>query len=133
MPKPPAWKDADPREYTVAYVEQAIARYERDGLDAMKNYYNSVASFEGQFYMFIMDANDLYIVHPLLPHLIGTDIKDVVGSDGQELGKEIAAATEEGHWVDYLWPHPFYLAGCPEGRLRSAARRVDLRLGLLPA
>ena len=112
--EPPAWKDADPREYTVTYVEQAIARYERDGLDAMKNYYNSVASFEGQFYMFIMDANDLYIVHPLLPHLIGTDIKDVVGSDGYELGKEIAEATEEGHWVDYLWPHPFTLQDAPK-------------------
>ena len=103
---PPAWKDADPVEYTVTYVEQAIARYEREGLDAMVNYYNSVASFHGQWYMFIIDANDLYIVHPIFPQLRGTDIKDVVGSDGYELGKEIAKATEEGHWVEYLWPHP---------------------------
>ena len=102
----PPWKDADPVEYTVTYVEQAIARYEREGLDAMVNYYNSVASFHGQWYMFIIDASDLYIVHPIFPQLIGTDIKNVVGSDGQELGKEIAQATEEGHWVEYLWPHP---------------------------
>ena len=107
--EPPAWKDADPHEYTVTYVENAIARYDRDGLEAMKHYYNSVASFEGQWYMFIMDANDLYIVHPVFPHLIGTDIKDVVDTDGYELGEEIAKATEEGHWVDYLWPHPFTL------------------------
>ena len=112
--EPPAWLDADPREYTVTYVEQAIARYERDGLDAMINYYNSAVSFEGQWYMFIMDANDMYIVHPLLPHLIGTDIKDVVGSDGYELGKEIATATEEGHWVAYPWPHPFTLHETPK-------------------
>ena len=112
--EPPAWKDADPREYTVTYVEQAIARYDRDGLEAMKHYYNSVASFEGQWYMFIMDANDIYIVHPLLPHLVGTDLKDVVGADGYELGKEIVKAADEGHWVDYLWPHPATLQDAPK-------------------
>ena len=64
--EPPAWKGVDPREYTVTYVEKAIARYDRDGLDALKHYYNSVASFEGQWYMFIMDENDFYIVHGLL-------------------------------------------------------------------
>ena len=112
--EPPAWLDADPHEYTVTYVEQAIARYERDGLNAMINYYNSVISFEGQWYMFIMDANDIYLVHPLLSDLIGTDIKEVVGSDGYELGKEIAKATEEGHWVEYPWPHPFTLQETPK-------------------
>ena len=112
--EPPAWKDADPREYTVAYVKSAIARYDRDGLEAMKHYYNSVASFEGQWYLFVMDANDLYIVHPLFRNLIGTDIKGVVGSDGYELGKEIAKATEEGHWVEYLWPHPTTLLEVPK-------------------
>ena len=112
--EPPTWKDADPREYTVAYVEKAIERYESDGLDAMKAYYNSVASFEGQWYMFIMDANDIYIAHGLLADLIGTDIKDVVGSDGYELGKDIAKATEEGIWVNYLWPHPLTLQEVPK-------------------
>ena len=107
--EPPAWKGADPEEYTVTYVENAIARYDRDGLEVMKHYYNSVASFEGQWYMFIMDANDLYIVHPVFPHLIGTDIKGVVDTDGYELGEEIAKATADGHWVEYLWPHPFTL------------------------
>ena len=107
--EPPAWKGADPEEYTVTYVENAIARYDRDGLEVMKHYYNSVASFEGQWYMFIMDANDLYIVHPVFPHLIGTDIKGVVDTDGYELGEEIAKSTADGHWVEYLWPHPFTL------------------------
>ena len=110
----PAWKDADPSEYTVEYVERAIARYERDGLEAMTAYYNSVAAFEGEWYLFAMDAEDIYFVHPLFPHLIGTDIKNVVGSDGYELGKEIAKATEEGHWVEYLWPHPLTLREVPK-------------------
>ena len=110
----PAWRDADPREYTVAYVDRAIERYEQDGLDAMLNYYNSVASFEGEWYLFATDASDVYHVHPLLPQLIGRDIKDVVGSDGYELGKELAKATEEGVWVEYLWPHPVTLKEVPK-------------------
>ena len=106
----PAWQDADPREYTVDYVDRAIARYQRDGLQSMLDYYNSVASFEGQWYLFATDANDVYHVHPLISRLIGTDIKDVVGSDGYELGRELAKAGEgEGVWVEYLWPHPVTL------------------------
>ncbi len=112
----PPWQDADPREYTVAYVNQAIERYERDGLQSMLNYYNSVASFEGEWYLFATDANDVYHVHPLLGRLIGTDIKDVEGSDGYELGKELAKAVDggEGVWVEYLWPHPVTLKEVPK-------------------
>ena len=111
---PPAWRDADPGEYTVQYVSEAIARYERDGLESMLNYYNSVASFEGEWYLFATDANDIYHVHPLLPQLIGTDIKNVQGSDGYKLGEELAKATEEGVWVEYLWPHPVTLKEVPK-------------------
>ena len=118
---PPAWRDADPREYTVQYVHQAIERYERDGLESMLNFYNSVASFEGEWYLFATDANDVYHVHPLLPALIGTDIKDVVGSDGYELGRALAEATDEGVWVEYLWPHPVTLNEVP--KISYAVRR----------
>ena len=112
----PPWQGADQREYTVQYVERAIERYQRDGLESMKNYYNSVASFEGEWYLFATDADDIYHVHPLLPRLIGTDIKDVVGSDGYELGNELAAAVDggEGVWVEYLWPHPVNLREVPK-------------------
>ncbi len=112
----PAWRDADPREYTVQYVHEAIERYERDGLQSFLSYYNSVASFEGEWYLFATDADDIYHVHPLIPRLIGTDIKDVVGSDGFELGKELAKAVDggEGVWVEYLWPHPVTLKEAPK-------------------
>ena len=112
---PPEWRDADPRDYTVKYVHEAVERYERDGLESFLNYYNSVASFEGEWYLFATDENDIYHVHPLLPQLLGTDIKDVVGSDGYELGKELAKAGEgEGVWVEYLWPHPVTLKEVPK-------------------
>jgi signal transduction histidine kinase len=80
----------------------------------LKAYYNSVASFESQWYLFVIDVNDIYIIHPFLPRLVGTDIKDVKGSDGFELGKEFAKATEEGHWIEYLWPHPVTLKEVPK-------------------
>ncbi len=113
---PPAWRDADPREYTIQYVSQAIERYENEGLESMLNYYNSVASFEGEWYLFATNENDIYHVHPLISGLIGTDIKNVVGSDGYELGKELAKAADggEGVWVEYLWPHPVTLKEVPK-------------------
>ena len=114
------WLEADPREYTLRYVQRAIQRYDRDGLESMLNYYNSVASFEGQWYLFATDEKDIYNVHPLLPHLRGTDLKDVVDSSGFELGKALAAATESGVWVEYLWPHPVTLLESP--KIAYAAR-----------
>lgn len=90
-------------------MQRAIERYDSDGLESVTQFHNSVAAFEGQFYLFAMDENDICFIHPLFPRLIGTDIKDAVGSDGFELGREIAKATEEGIWVEYLWPHPVTL------------------------
>ena len=118
---PPAWRDADPMEYTVQYVNRAVERYETEGLDSLLNYYNSVASFEGEWYLFATDEQDIYHVHPLLPQLIGTDIKEVRGSDGYELGKELAQATDQGVWVEYLWPHPVTLKEVP--KVSYAVRR----------
>ena len=102
--------ETDPqREYTVAYVNRAIERYQQDGLAAMKAYYNSVASYECEWYLFATDANDIYHVHPLVPSLIGTDIKDLTAKDvnGNPLGEELAKAGEgQGVWVEYMWLHP---------------------------
>ena len=120
--EPPAWRDAEPREYTITYVDNAIERYKTYGLQGLRDYYNSVASHEGQWYLFATDANDIYIVHGLLSHLIGTDIKDVQSSDNPNLGEDIAAATEEGIWVEYLWPHPVTLQDAPKV---AYAKRYD--------
>ena len=117
----PAWKDVDPREYTVTYVENAIARYDREGLEALQSYYTSVGSFEGQWYLFATDADDIYVLHPLISRLIGTDIKDVTDSTGYELGKEIAKATEDGIWVEYLWPASLHLERGAQDRVCRAA------------
>ncbi len=71
---------------TKEYVNRAIRYYDDNGLDATIAYYNSRESFDGQFYLFMMDENDIYLVHPFLPDLIGTDIKAVTSSDNPQLG-----------------------------------------------
>ena len=88
------------------YVANATARYDQEGLEATIDHYNSRDSMDEQFYLFLIGADDIYLAHPIFPHLIGTDIKDVVSSDGYQTGNEIARATEAGHWVHYLWPNP---------------------------
>ena len=114
-PTEPEWHGADPEEYTIKYVEDAIARYEEYGLQPTLGYYNSIASYEGQWYLFATDENDIYIIHPLLPQLRGTDIKDVVDTSGFELGQEFANVEEDGSaWIEYLWPHPFTFQDAPK-------------------
>ena len=53
-----------PADYTGFFVENAISRYETQGLDATLAYYNSEESVDGQWYVFIIDENDLVIGHP---------------------------------------------------------------------
>ncbi len=102
---PPVSKD-DPEAFTYAFVQEAIARYEFEGVEATIAYYNNPANVNGQWYMLITDENDIYVAHVLRPDFIGTDIKDIPGLDGSPLGVEIAKATGSGLWIEYLWPNP---------------------------
>ena len=104
----------DWRDYTMEYVDRAIDLYDQRGLEAVQEYYNSSESHVGEWYLFAIDENDIYVLHGLFPRLIGTDIKEVKDSTGYELGKDIAKATEEGRWIEYLWPHPVTLTEVPK-------------------
>ena len=96
-----------PADYTRHFVDQAIRRYETDGLDATLAYYNSQESVDGQWYVFIIDENDLVIAHPD-PSRLGLDVKGPVGTDvnGYNFGPEMLSATEEGKWVSYVYRNP---------------------------
>ena len=60
----------------------------------------------GQWYVFITDEHNIYLAHPVKPEFVGTDITQIPGIDGTRIGAEIAMATEEGRWTEYLWPNP---------------------------
>ena len=94
-------------DYTKHVVANAIARYEADGLDAAVAHYNSPDSVDGQWYVFIIDQNDLVIAHPD-PQRLGLDLNGWVGTDanGYEYGPDMLAADENGKWVSYVYNNP---------------------------
>ena len=83
-----------PAEYTRFFVDNAISRYETQGLDATLAWYNREVSIDGQWYVFIIDENDLVIAHPD-PGRLGLDVKGWVGTDanGYNFGPEMLSAT----------------------------------------
>ena len=94
-------------EDTRVFVDAAIARYESEGLEATLAHYNREESVDGQWYVFVIDADDLVIAHPD-PNRRGLDLKGWVGTDanGYHFGPEMLAATEEGKWVSYVYQNP---------------------------
>ena len=95
---------ADRAGFTVAMVEKALQRYDAQGREATVDYYNSPASVDGEWYVFIVDENDEIIAHAN-PDLLGESLHGPVGVDitGYRQGEAIAGATEEGKWVDYIF------------------------------
>ena len=105
---------ADPAGYTQAFVERAIHRYNAEGRQATLDYYNSPQSIDGQWYVFIADA-DTMLAHAAVPALVGRSSTDIRGPDGFPINQQIAAvATAEGAWVDYTWVNP--ISGAPEAK-----------------
>ena len=96
----------DPEAFAIALVQAAVDLYKTEGRDAVAVYYNDPASVDGQWYVFITDANDLFVAHAPRPDFIGVDLKNVIRLDGSSLGAEIAMATSDGRWTEYLWPNP---------------------------
>ncbi len=96
-----------PAEYTKFFVQNAISLYETQGLDATLAYYNREGSIDGQWYVFIIDENDLVIAHPD-PGRLGLDLKGRVSIDANRynFGPEMLSATEEGKWVSYVYQNP---------------------------
>ena len=98
---------SDAPSYTKAFVQQATNLYDAVGLEETLAYYNRPESIDGQWYVFIIDENDLAIGHPD-PGRLGLDLKGWVGTDanGYNFGPEMLSATEEGKWVSYVYRNP---------------------------
>lgn len=95
----------NPAAYTRAFVQEAIARYNSEGRDATLDYYKDPASVDGQWYIFIVE-DGINIGSATRPDLIGTSTKERKDITGKPYGLEIAEATEEGRWVDYVFLNP---------------------------
>ena len=98
--RPPS--ESDEPSYTKYFVQQAIDRYRDQGRQAAFDYYNSPASVNGQWYVFIIEDNDT-IIHPTRPELRGTSPTHRTGVYGKPYGLELVAAPADGVWVDYVF------------------------------
>ena len=96
-----------PAEYTKFVVENAISRYETEGMDATLAYYSRPESVDGQWYVFIIDENGKIIGH-YDTNRLELDLNGWVGTDanGYNFGTEMLTATEDGKWVSYVYNNP---------------------------
>ena len=100
---------SDPAAYTKAFVQQAIDRYELNGLEETVEYYNTQESIDEQWYVFIFDIRPVLIADAENPNMVGRNARTVLGSNGYPLGEAIvgaARANPEGVWLDYNFVDP---------------------------
>ncbi len=95
-----------PAQYTQSLVQEAMERYDREGRDAVIEYYNNPEIVDGQWYVFILDEDGISVAHPTRKDLIGTDRSQAKDVNGKPYGQELVAATEQGRWVSYVFGNP---------------------------
>ena len=94
----------NPAAYTRSYVQDAIRLYNREGRQALTDYYNSPESMDGQWYMFIVDEHNVMFVHHD-PEYAGTDFLTITDPTGYRSGEAISKTTEQGQWFTYIAPN----------------------------
>ena len=116
----------EPAGYTQTLVDNALAMYEEDGLEATLDYYNSEDSVDGQWYVFVLELNGDIIGH-YDPESRGQNLSGPIGTDvnGYNFGPDMLTADEDGKWVSYVFHNP------ATGELGSKHSWVIERDGLL--
>ena len=105
----PVPSTSQPDVYTKYVAQQAIDYYIANGLDATLDYYNSIASVDGEWYVFIADENDVVIAHATVPSRRGGYLRDPstrTDITGFFYGPVLADASELGRWVTYRFLNP---------------------------
>ena len=103
-PAPPRWM---PEAYTRYFVQEAIKRYESEGLESTVAYYNTPESVDGQWYAFIVDSDTGTLVAHANPDLVGQLASDIPGPNNYPTGAAVeASADENGAWFDYTFTNP---------------------------
>ena len=97
----------DRGEFTVDMVLKAIEMYEEAGKEETLRHYKSPDSADGEWYVYVFDAQGNNLAH-INPDVWPQNLNDDLGVDstGYRFGDSILAATERGHWVDYIYENP---------------------------
>ncbi len=95
----------EPGAYTKFFVGEALDRYEDEGREDTVAYYNTMASVDGDWYVFIADEDGVLISHAPIPENVGKPLSsdDFLGADGFHFGNAIREADEDGTWVSYTY------------------------------
>ena len=119
----------EPDAYTKDIVQEALDRYEEDGRQAVVDYYNTMESVDGEWYVFIADEESVIISHGPTPANIGLSLYGGLGVDitGYAFGPHMAAATENGRWISYVFLNPE--SGAEETKHSWVVRRDGLLFG----
>ncbi len=120
---------SEPAAYTVALVEEALAYYEREGLDAALARYRSPSAVDGDWYVFIADAASGDVLAHYDPEVVGEPLDGPLGVDvtGYRFGEILRAADERGSWVSYVFASP--RSGEPQRKHAWVVRRDGLLFG----
>ena len=104
---PPAPAKWEPAAYTQYFVRAAIRRYQEEGLDATVAHYNTRESIDGQWYVFIVDQDNVMRAHAANPDLVDRPASAASGPNGYPAGEAVAAvADEDGAWFSYTFVNP---------------------------
>ena len=96
------------RSYTMAFVAEAMRRYDAEGREATLAYYNTPESLDGEWYLFVIAADGEVLAHSAIPENVGLIVKKPLGVDanGYDFGAAMLAVTEQGAWVSYVYENP---------------------------
>ena len=97
---------SDLASFTQYMVQKAVERYDAEGREAAMAHYNAPESIDGEWYVFILDGDGVFLAHASRPDLLGVDGSDFVDVNGKPYAAELEAADENGRWVDYYFTHP---------------------------
>ena len=101
-------REAEPGLYTMAFVAEAMRRYDAEGREATLAYYNTPESLDGEWYLFVIAADGEVLAHSAIPENVGLNVKKPLGIDanGYDFGAVMLAVTDQGSWVSYVYENP---------------------------
>ena len=98
---------SDEAAYTQALVERAINLYDDLGLEGTLDYYNDAVSVDGQWYVYIIDADSkVSLANAARPEFVGAPPTHRIDPTGYDYGEALYSATEEGKWISYIILNP---------------------------
>ncbi len=99
----------DPKQELVEFVAGAAAAVEERGEDAFADFRQTDDEwFTGDKYVFVIDLEGNALCNPASPDLEGTNVSDVVDSEGvSPTGQMLTLLeTSDSGWISYMWPKP---------------------------